>query len=123
MIKEINKVLIKLSNMQLIPSDYVLNKIFFNSFNPNDKAITEELGSYGYGKHNLILNMENSFLFLVLSVILTVFVIKVNNLNLSNFPKIQTMVGKAYSKVVYSVLLRFLIESYLDYTLLLFISL
>jgi hypothetical protein len=36
LIKGINKVLIKLANMQLISSDFMLGKIFFNSFDPKD---------------------------------------------------------------------------------------
>jgi hypothetical protein len=85
----------------------------------------EKFDKLGYSSHNLVLNMENSFPILVLNVVLTIILVKAEPLWKSKLRKesrVRRFFGWAYKSIVYNLIIRFFIESYLELFLITYVS-
>jgi hypothetical protein len=77
----------------------------------------------GYETQNMILNMENSFFFVFLIIFITCFLVKMRPSMEHKENLIAKMVIKLYGKIVFNLSIRFLIEGFLDFSLISLVSL
>jgi hypothetical protein len=117
----------------MIPSDMVLGLIF-QKFDPTDVPFNESFHRLGYENHNLVLNMENSFPILIFNLVFTAILIGISKCvptkserEILKLNCLKRLIYKTYFKVhkavVYNLMIRFFIQSYMEFTLITFVSL
>lgn len=95
---------------------------FKNSFDPNDKPLNEKLLFLGYESTNFLLNMGNQFFFFIASIAITLFAKLLSIIEFKKGTRKKRFAKYLKKKVLYSLLLRLLIKSYIEILFVAFID-
>jgi len=115
--------MIEAAGFEILPSGKILKYIF--RFNKSaDRAFNSKFDMLGYGGHNLILNLGTTFIIFVLgfgATFVLYWVYKV--IKRKEGTRVYKIVKFFHERIVFCMLIRFMIEGYMELTIMTLINL
>jgi hypothetical protein len=110
-------ILTEAANFEFLPSESLLTYIF--RFNPTaDPPFNSKFEMLGYGGHNLIMNLGTSFIIFVGGLGCTMLLVTLHKVaKQKKDGRLYKVVDFFYSRICYSMLIRYMIEGYMELTL------